>query len=150
MTLAMTNSHELSRFQQFVRSRRAGIKDSYDAAVNGDLARQQWQGLFQRNVCAVLKALYEDSLTELRLLSLPALLKETTDSAALKEQLLKPFDGVIEEVILYALHKHRSSCALSNFDQEHNPDGDYLDTVIAIASEDWGAFVSHVDEWLTA
>lgn len=127
------------------------MQHRYDSAVNAELAQQQAQGVFQRSVCGVLKDLYAEALAELRASpkvsvdSVPAVGRE-----ALKAQLEKPFDGVIEEVILYALHKHRSSCALSNFTQEHNPDAVYLDAVIVAASDDWGGYVKQLEEWLSS
>jgi hypothetical protein len=135
----------LDSFANTVQGIRAGIKRQYDRSVNKDLAQQNSQDLFSRNVSAVLQQVYQQALTQLQQMSFADLGLETEGgSRALAGRVFKPFDGMIEELLQYALQKHRSSCALSNFPAEHNPSPEYLEQVIAAASRDWSAFASQV------
>lgn len=149
MTAENSNAINLAGFRNAVNGIKAGIKHQYDRGVNRDLSQQQYQDVFRRNVTMVLRENYQQALATLQQLSFE---KERAGSGQSKEQrhdlssvLLQNFDGVIEELILYALQKHRSSCALSNFPAEHNPSEDYVLEVIEEASRDWSAFAKQVN-----
>jgi monoamine oxidase len=149
MTAENINAINLASFSNAVNGMKAGIKHAYDRGVNRDLSQQQYQDVFRRNVTRVLREIYQQALAKLQQLTLE---KESVGSEQSKEKhndlctmLLQSFDGVIEELILYALHKHRSSCALSNFPAEHNPGADYITEVIEEASRDWSAFAQQVN-----
>ena len=101
----------LASFEQYVTELRRTMKRQYDRNVNKDLSQQKWQGLFKRNITLLLKQAYEDSLRQLQNI--------TIDSENSYVQALKPFEGIIEELMQYAVQKHRTSCALSNFPDEH-------------------------------
>jgi len=143
-------SDGLVNFANTVQGIRVGIKRQYDRSVNKDLSQQNSQDLFLRNVTAVLQQVYQEALAKLQQLPLSELGLESKDgSAEFITQLQKPFDGMIEELIHYALQKHRSSCALSNFPDEHNPSPEYLAQVIDTTSWDWSAFILQVNNLLT-
>jgi hypothetical protein len=129
-------------YRKLLHDLRAGIRRQYDRSVNRDLSRQQWQGIFKRNVTSVLRQVYQDSLQGLRRIG-PELYEEA--HAASAAQVLRALDGVVDELIEYALQKHRSSCAMSNFPDEHNPGQAYLFEVIQETGRDWLAFVSQVE-----
>jgi hypothetical protein len=135
---------DLAGFDSCVASLRSGMKRQYDRSVNRDLSRQQSQGLFKRNVITVLRDSYQQALVELR----QSALETTAGGSGLGAQVVKSFDGFIEELIVYALQKHRTSCALSNFPDEHKPGQDYIAEVIEEASSDWSAFVAQVNALL--
>lgn len=144
-----TDTTRLAGFHDFVEGQRRAIKRQYDRSVNKDLSQQNSQDLFGRNVSVVLQQVYQQALMELRRLSFPESDLESADGREeFATQLLKPFDGMIEELIQYALQKHRSSCALSNFPAEHNPSPEYLERVIAAASREWSLFAAQVDNLL--
>jgi hypothetical protein len=140
------NSAGLGELHHNVADLKIRIKRDYDRSVNRDLSQQQWQDLFRRNVTAVLRQAYGLVLAELEKLPTSAeglaVDENAQEACAL---VLKSFDGLIEELILYALQKHRSSCALSNFPEEHNPSQEYIAAVIEEACRDWSAFVARVN-----
>jgi hypothetical protein len=153
MTAENINKINLARFQIEVTDLQSGMRREYDRSVNRDLSQQQYQYVFRRNVTMVLRDIYQQVLS-----SLEQLLLET-DSAdnqkinrdmELSSKLLQSFDGVIEELIIYALQKHRSSCALSNFPDEHNPSEEYLSEVIEETSRDWSAFTMQINSMLAS
>jgi hypothetical protein len=134
----------LAAFEHYVNGLLPGLKRQYDRGVNRDLSQQQWQDLFKRNVTVVLQQLYQDALAQLPRLEIDP--EHAQDYESLSKQVLQPLHSLIEELIQYALHKHRSSCALSNFPEEHNPSQAYLAQVLQEVDRDWSGFVSQVTE----
>lgn len=82
----------------------------YTRGVNRDLAKHQLADLFGRNVLAAHDAMFEQAELELNKLGYLHELSTALVSAALKH--------------------NRSSCALSNFPQEHHPSPDYVQNVL--------------------
>jgi monoamine oxidase len=141
----------LAFFGQYVAELKQSVKRQYDRSINKDLSRQNWQALFKRNVTSVLKQAYQDSLVQLQSVSIAPERMETKNGfSTLAVQALKPFDGFIEDIMQYALQKHRTSCALSNFPDEHRPSDDYIGEVIQETNRDWQAFASQVNDILMA
>ena len=137
----ITNATSLDGFNQYVMELKQNIKRQYDRCINKDLARQNWQDLFKRNVTSVLKQAYEDSLIRLQQFSFELEGVETEKGfSKLTVQALNPFDGFVEEFMQYTLQKHRTSCALSNFPDEHKPSDDYINEVKRQIAEYWRDF----------
>lgn len=134
----------LADFEDYVNDLRPVVKRQYDRSVNKDLSQQNWQNLFKRNIVEILKQVYDHSLTQMQQLS-PDFKKINTvknNYATLaQDYALKYFDGFTDEFIQYALKMHRSSCALSNFPDEHNPSQEYIAEVILEANHEWEHFV---------
>ena len=120
----------LESFSQYVAQLKQGMKRQYDRNINKVLSSQNWNDLFKRNVIAVLKQTYQDSLLQLQEASVSPCKAQQQGFSALAIQTLQVFNGMVDELLLYALQKHRSSCALSNFPPEHNPSEAYIDEVI--------------------
>ncbi len=145
------NTASLTRFEQYVSELRSLAKRKYDRGVNKDLSHQNWQNLFKRNVTSVLKHTYEDSLAQLQQLSfVHEEVKTEKGFSKITVQALKPFDGFVEELLQYALQKHRTSCALSNFPDEHKPSDQYIAEVVQETAKDWQSFALHVNSIVTA
>ena len=139
------NTMSLADFSQFVEGLKPGIKRQYDRNINRDLSQQNWQGLFKRNIAMVLQQTYDESCSQLQKLLTEG--RETGDHA-LAGQVLSTFDGFADEIIQYALQKHRTSCALSNFPDEHTPDQEYITSVLEEAEQDWQAFIQRINKIL--
>lgn len=133
-----SNQENLARFEQFVQQLKRTMQRQYDRSINRDLSKQQWQDLFIRNVTASLREAYAESLAQLRQLSFKP------DTPNLSARVLKPFDDLIDEFVQYALQKHRTSCALSNFPDEHKPSPDYIADVLTQTNRDWQTFAEQV------
>lgn len=132
----------LSGFEAHVNKLLPGVKRQYDRAVNRDLSRQQSQGLFKRNIAAVLQQVYQDALELLRQVDFGS--EGKGNDADLIKPVLQAFDNLIDELVQYALQKHRSSCALSNFPDEHNPSLDYIAEVTHAIQAERSKFVVQV------
>lgn len=152
MTAEIENAIYLTNFRNTVNDLSAGMRREYDRSVNRDLSEQQFQDVFRRNITMVLRETYQQALARLQQLTHEnegLSNKQTKDQhQELSLTLLQSFDGVIEELIVYALQKHRSSCALSNFPDEHNPSEAYLSEVIEETSRDWSHFTLQVNNLL--
>lgn len=136
--------------EQFVASLKSSMKLRYDRAINKDLARQNWQDLFGRNVSGVSKQLYSDALTHLRQsIVYPETTAVKVDGSSVKKDILKAFDGLFDELIQYALQKHRTSCAISNFPSEHKPAEEYIAEVVLENAKQWNSFTEQVKHILS-
>ncbi len=117
----------LTVFNRYVETLRKTMTRQYDRSVNRDLAQQQPQELLLRNVRAVLNQLYQQSLEYF---------PEGQGSAA-----LEVFNGIQNELIGYAVKKHRTSCAISHFPDEHSPSNTYIAKIFSAVEQDWQCFV---------
>lgn len=144
-----TTNINLNTFDNYVKSMLPGIKRQYDRGVNRDLSQQRWQDLFKRNITTVLQAVYQDALAQLRLVSFEHDgMSNGEENSDISKRVLTPFPGLIDELIRYAVQKNRTSCALSNFPEEHNPNQAYLAQVLQDIELDWSGFVSQVSALL--
>lgn len=144
MSLSAT-AMNLAGFEHYVSGVLPAIKRQYDRGVNRDLSQQRWQDLFKRNVTAVLQTVYQDALGQLQHVTFDrGSMAGTGGGVSVNEQVLTPLLKLIDELIQYALQKHRSSCALSNFPEEHNPSQAYITQVMQEVDRDWSSFVSQV------
>ncbi|MGR8935613.1 MAG: amine oxidase [Gammaproteobacteria bacterium] len=132
---ANSNGESLVQFEQFVQELQRSIRRQYGRNINKDLSQQQWRDLFLRNVTASLRQAYGEALDRLRQLPF---------QPGAPEAVLQVFDGFIDAFVQYALQKHRTSCALSNFPDEHQPSRDYIAAVLQEADKDWQAFAGQV------
>lgn len=99
---------------------------AYVRSVNKDLTRQNWSGTFGRNVDAVLA----DSLG-----SWSAQLHSNTLTREDRLRAREMISDFTRAFIQASLKHNRTTCALSNFAEEHHPDADYLNSVILSAEQ---------------
>ena len=112
-------------------------KREYDRQVNRDLSRQNSEGLLKRNLVDVMQRGYASALEKLSQLETE---HGTVDSSARTGAVLEPLEGAAEELIEYAVQKHRTSCALSNFPAEHRPSAAYIGEVLQAVTLQWQDF----------
>lgn len=132
------SENTLVTFAEYLSALKKMTQRQYDRNINKDLSQQKWQEIFKRNVTGSLKQAYQESLLQIQKLDLT--------NEILKPQLLALFEGFIEEFMQYTLHKHRTSCALSNFPDEHNPSQDYITEVLLQINADWQGFCQQVEK----
>ncbi len=130
----------LADFQAYATELKRCLPRQYERSINRDLSRQQSQDLFIRNVTATLQHAYDEALQRLR--ELPFTEANPKPSA---QDVLQPFAGLSDELIQVALQKHRTSCALSNFPDEHKPNRDYIAAVLEAVEKDRLAFAARVE-----
>jgi monoamine oxidase len=66
----------------------------------------------------------------------------------LTKALLAAFDGFVDEFLLMVVDKHRTSCALSNFPDEHKPDAVYVNAVRRDIAELWQNFAINANDYI--
>lgn len=138
-----SNRASVAQFDRFARELKQNLPRQYDRRVNKDLSQQRWQDLLLRNITDTLLSAYGEALTQLR--QLPLRSGEPGTSA----EVLQSFEGLIDDLLQYALRKHRTSCALSNFPDEHNPSRDYIGAVLEQTRKDWLDFAAEVEVTLS-
>lgn len=143
------NQVSLRQFNEHVAGLRAGAGRQYDRQINRDLARQQWQDLMLRNAVATVRQVYGEALRKLHTLSFER--DEVPVSKALSvltTQALQAFDGFADDFLRTIVEKHRTSCALSNFPDEHKPDRVYLTEVQQAVAAEWREFALQVNGYM--
>jgi hypothetical protein len=137
----MHNAHLIAEFGRYIVERKSALAQHYEKRLAYDLSKQQWDGCFQRNVLAVLESFYDDALLQLKTIPFDTGCSEIQGGrSALTAQVLAVFQGVIDDFLLTVVDRHRTSCALSNFPDEHKPDKTYINEVRRGIAELWKNF----------
>lgn len=140
------NDESINKFGRYIAQQKSELKTGYQQLLAEDLSRQQWDGCFQRNVLKLLEQAYSQALAQLR--TLPFDIASVADErgvSALTKPTLAVFDGYIDEFLLMVVDKHRTSCALSNFPDEHKPDKTYVNEVRRDIAGLWQNFALDVN-----
>ena len=146
MSIEQDNTDFIAELKQTIVERKPALKKHYERLLAQDLSQQQWDGCFQRNILIALEQFYAEALAQVK--SLPF---DTSTSpvnrglSALTPQVLLVFEGFVDEFLLFVVDKHRTSCALSNFPDEHKPDKTYVNEVRHAIAELWQNFAIDVN-----
>jgi monoamine oxidase len=138
-----TPSAALADFATRVRALRAVAPQRYRAQLTRLLAGQQRELPTQRALLAAADQVYSEALACLDDL-LPALDAGSSHVIhgrhALTAALLAPFEGWNKGLLDAALRHNATSCALSNFPDEHQPDADMLRAITLDLAAAWREF----------
>ena len=115
------------------------------------LSAQQHEQLTQRALLAAADQTYSEALTLLDAFA-PWMGGEHTEQGrhALTPALLKAFDGWNKVLLDDALAHNGSSCALSNFPQDHRPDAELLRAITRDLAAAWREFALELNARLVA
>ncbi|WP_020482046.1 hypothetical protein [Methylomonas sp. MK1] len=148
MTNSTLNATSIGEFSRFITEQKVNMKKQYDQLLAHDLSHQQWDGCFQRNILIVLEKTYQDALAQLKTLPFDHAGSTVNQGLAdLTKSVLAVFDGFIDEFLLIVVDKHRTSCALSNFPDEHKPDQVYLSAVRSDIALLWRNFALDINAY---
>jgi monoamine oxidase len=138
-----TRATALGNFSASVLSLRGMAPQRYRLHLTRLLSGQQSEQLTQRALLATADQVYSETLARLDQL-LPALDTAKADVIngrhALTAALLAPFDGWNKGLLDAALSFNGTSCALSNFPQEHRPDPDTVRAITLDLAAAWREF----------
>lgn len=149
MSADQCNDVSMVQFRDYLNQRKSGMKTTYQERLARNLSRQQWNGCFQNNVVDVLAETYLDALAYLQSLPFSGGAADVDRGmSSLTRRLIPVFDGFVDEFLLFAVDKHRTSCALSNFPDEHKPSDDYVDAVKREVAEKWRDFALSANDFL--
>ncbi|MGO8918699.1 MAG: flavin monoamine oxidase family protein [Stellaceae bacterium] len=138
---ASLNSASLSRFHDWVASRRGAVFEDYRQHLNEALASQQRDQLTQRAMLAAMEHLFKQALDELDALpfDMSAMAVERGRSA-LTPKVQASFAGFIQALLDAVIDFNRTSCALSNFPDEHHLSKEYVGTTLRDIAAAWRDF----------
>lgn len=138
-----TRATALGTFSASVLTLRGMAPERYRLHLTRLLSGQQSEQLTQRALLATADQVYSEALAHLDLL-LPALDAANADvngcRHALTAALLAPFDGWNKGLLDAALSFNGTSCALSNFPQEHRPDPETVRAITLDLAAAWREF----------
>lgn len=138
-----SHSTAIALFASSVQALRGMAAQRYRLHLTRLLSSQQVALLTQRALLAAADQLYSESLARLDHL-LPALAPVGSEVSqgrhALTATLLLPFEGWNKALLEAALQHNATSCALSNFPTEHQPDADTLRAITLDLAAAWREF----------
>jgi monoamine oxidase len=148
-----TRAAAIGAFSASVLSLRALAAQRYRLHLTRLLSAQQSDLLTQRALLATVDQCYSEALAGLDplLAGLDAANADVVQGRhALSAALLAPFEGWNKELLDAALSHNASSCALSNFAQEHRPDADTLRAITRDLAAAWREFAIELNTRLLA
>jgi monoamine oxidase len=122
----------LEAYQEKVKAIIQNSKYHYNQVIVLALSQHRSQGIFKYAVMGVLQQVYQDLLSLLE--------SSELEECTTKEALTAAYENLLNDIISHALHTHRTSCALSNFGDEHRPSERYIEEVRELAQVDWNKF----------
>jgi monoamine oxidase len=117
-----------------IKQHKNAMLREYTRAVNRDLAQQNPFDLMQRNVLQSMLDLYPEVI---KLFELGKANGAVSVDPSMLGQMKTICDGFLDEFLPAVIKHHRSSCALSNFPQEHNPSPEYIAKVLNAVDRQW-------------
>lgn len=109
-------------------------KRQYGRSLNIALSQQRSQGVFKHTVISIAEQLFQDI----------SVLFSSLDREVIAAITASDFNPLIDEIIEHALHSHRTSCALSNFEAEHKPDRTYIAEVLSEVDRKRNLFMQQI------
>ena len=135
------NQRCLERFGEWVASRQAPAFASYRQRLNYALSHGQREQLTQRAMLGAMEAVFADALAVLEELPFShdgvAVERGRSD---LTPKVQAAFDGFIQALLDAIIDFNRTSCALSNFPEEHRLAKDYISTTLRDIGAAWREF----------
>ena len=135
------NQKCLERFGEWVASRRAPTFASYRQRLNYALSHGQKEQLTQRAMLGAMEAVFADALAALEELPFShegvAIERGRSD---LTPKVQAAFEGFIQALLDEIIDFNRTSCALSNFPEEHRLAKDYVSTTLRDIGAAWREF----------
>ena len=135
------NAASLARFHEWVAAQADAAFDSYRHRLNRGLAQQQRDQLTQRAILGAVEEVYSNALDILG--DLPFNMNGVgieRGRSALTPDVQAPFRDVMRALLDDVTAFNGTSCALSNFPDEHHLSKDYLQTILRDIAAAWQEF----------
>ncbi|MFA5952185.1 MAG: FAD-dependent oxidoreductase [Hyphomicrobium sp.] len=136
-----TNEASLARFSEWVSAQSDAAFDGYYHRLHRSLALQQREQLTQRAILGSLEAFYGEALGVLESLAFD--MREVAverGRSALTPEVQKPFREFMQTLLDDVIAFNRTSCALSNFPDEHHLSKEYMQTILRDIAAAWQEF----------
>lgn len=135
------NAVSLARFGAWVAGQNDAAFDAYRVRLNRALAAQEREQLAQRAILGAVEDLYDRALDMLD--TLPFDMRDVAvekGRSALMPDVQQPFRDFIQTLIDDVVAFNRTSCALSNFPDEHHLSKEYMQTILRDIAAAWRDF----------
>lgn len=145
------NAASLARFSAWVAAQTEAAFDDYYDRVHRSLSSQQREQLTQRAMLAAIEQVYSQAIGVLE--SLPFDVTKVPverGRSALTPEVQKPFGDFMQKLLDDVIAFNRTSCALSNFPDEHNLSKEYVQTILRDVAAAWQAFSLSANKLLLA
>jgi monoamine oxidase len=148
---APINAESLAQFGDWVAAQADVAFDDYYRRLNRSLADQQKEQLTQRAILASVEEVYGNALDVLAGLrfDMSGVAVERGRSA-LTPEVQKPFRDFMQSLLDDVIAFNRTSCALSNFPDEHQPSKEYVQTILRDIAAAWQEFSLSANRLLLA
>ncbi|MFG1479724.1 FAD-dependent oxidoreductase [Xanthobacter sp. V4C-4] len=138
---ASVNAVSLARFSAWVAGQGDAAFDAYRRRLNRALASQERDQLAQRAILGAAEDIYDRALDMLD--TLPFDMRDVPvekGRSALMPEVQQPFRDFIQTLLDDVVAFNRTSCALSNFPDEHHLSKDYVQTILRDIAAAWRDF----------
>ncbi|MCT2398903.1 flavin monoamine oxidase family protein [Novosphingobium mangrovi (ex Huang et al. 2023)] len=135
------NAAALASFGEWVEGARAAGFSTYRAALSRSLMRQEREQLTQRALLAAVEEVFARALALLGALSFDgAGASVTKGRSSLLPVVQAPFKLFLDALLADVMEFNATSCALSNFPDEHKPPRDYVNAMMRDVAAAWVEF----------
>lgn len=135
------NAASLARFREWAASQTNAAFDSYRHRLNRGLAAQQKEQLTQRAVLGAIEEVYSNALGVLDELPFDTqFVQVDRGRSALMSDVQSPFRDIMQGLIENVTEFNATSCALSNFPDEHRLSKEYMQTIYKDIAAAWQEF----------
>jgi len=140
-SVASINATSLARFSKWVADQHDVVFDGYRHRLNQNLAVQQREQLTQRALLESMEELFDNALEMLD--GLPFEISSTAverGRSPLMPGIQQPFGVLMQSVFDDVIAFNRTSCALSNFSDEHHLSREYRQVILRDIAAAWLEF----------
>lgn len=137
----LLNRTSVERFREWVAGQRGQVFANYRQRLNFGLSHGQREQLTQRAMLGSMEAVFKEALAVLETLPFDhADVGVERGRSDLTPQVQKAFEGFIQELLDQVVEFNRTSCALSNFPEEHRLTKDYIGVTLRDVAAAWQEF----------
>lgn len=135
------NAENLARFGAWVAAQGDAAFDGYRRRLHRSLAAQQREQLTQRAILESMEEVFDRALAVLDELDFDvATVMVERGRSSLTPGVQQPFGDLMQSVLDDVVAFNRTSCALSNFPDEHRPSREYLQAILRDIAAAWREF----------
>jgi monoamine oxidase len=135
------NESSLERFRHWVADQTDLTFDSYRRRLNRSLSQQQTDQLTQRAILAAMEEMYSNALNFLDELPFDVQgVPVERGRSALTPEVQAPFRDFMNGMMDNVISHNRTTCALSNFPDEHHLSPEYMQTILRDIAAAWQEF----------
>ena len=148
---ATLNMASLAAFNAWVAAQGDAVFDDYRQRLRADLSARQREQLMQRALLGAMEGVFAKALGELHALRFNAIGVEVERGrSSLIPLVQQPFRALMQCAVDDAVAFNQTSCALSNFPDEHRPSKDYMQVVLRDIAAAWQEFSLSANQMLLA